>query len=149
MKELMRMEGSLYQPDEINEFNPADVENLVRFCVQELESRRLHELPPPAAFEGAGIYALYYGGDFPLYQHASIRSPERTQPIYVGRARLTASSGVRPLFNRLRQHGRSIEAAENLQIEDFSCRFLVLHPIWVSTVEDLLSSTSTRFGMVC
>jgi hypothetical protein len=56
----------------------------------------------------------------------------------VGRARLTGSSGARPLFNRLRQHARSIEVAGNLHIEDFSCRFLVLHPVWVSTVEDLL-----------
>ena len=128
-----------YQPSETREFNPADLENLVRFCVQELESRRVHELPPPAPFDGAGIYALYYDGDFPRYQHPAIRSPEKTQPIYVGRARLTKSSGVRPLYNRLRQHARSIEAADTtLRLEDFSCRFLVLHPVWVSTVEDLL-----------
>lgn len=127
-----------YLPSEVKEFNPADLENLVRFCVQELESRRIHPLPPPIRFEGAGIYALYYDGDYTAYQHPSIRSPDKTQPIYVGRARLTNSSGTRPLFNRLREHARSIDAAENLRIGDFSCRFLVLHPVWVSTVEDIL-----------
>ena len=127
-----------YLPNEVKEFNPADLENLVRFCVQELESRRLHGLPPPAPFTGPGIYAIYYDGDHPLYQHEAIRSPDKTRPIYVGRARLTRSSGERPLYNRLRQHARSISDAEDLQIDDFSCRFLILHPVWVSTVEDLL-----------
>lgn len=132
------MADSPYTPIEVKEFNPADLENLVRFCVRELQSRRVFELPPPSPFVGAGIYALYYDGEYPLYQHLSIRSTERTQPICVGRARLTNSSGTRPLFNRLREHARSIDAAENLRVEDFTCRFLVLHPVWVSTVEDIL-----------
>lgn len=130
--------GSPYLPIEVKEFNPADLENLVRFCVQEMESRRVYRLPPPEPFAGAGIYALYYDGDYPLYQHPAIRSPDHDQPIYVGRARQTKTSGVRPLFNRLREHARSIEIAENLSSRDFSCRFLVLHPVWVSTVEDIL-----------
>lgn len=130
--------GSPYLPIEIKEFNPADLENLVRFCVQEMESRRVYRLPPPAPFAGAGIYALYYDGDHPLYQHPAIRSPTYDQPIYVGRARQTKTSGVRPLFNRLCEHARTIDVASNLNPEDFSCRFLVLHPVWVSTVEDIL-----------
>lgn len=127
-----------YLLNETREFNPADLENLVRFCVQELESRPSRGLPLPAPFDGAGIYALYYDGDFSLYQHPSIRSPDRIQPIYVGRARFTSRSGPQPLFKRLTEHAESIAAAANLEINDFSCRFLVLHPIWVSTVEDLL-----------
>jgi hypothetical protein len=147
--------GSPYLPIETKEFNPADLENLVRFCVQEMESRRIYSLPPPAAFVGAGIYALYYDGEHPLYQHPAIRSPNTVQPIYVGRARLTKTSGVRPLFNRLREHARSIEVADNLNLHDFTCRFLVLHPVWVSTVEDILighfdtlwNSTIKGFGV--
>lgn len=129
-----------YSPIETKEFNPADLENLVRFCVQELQSRPRHALPPPGAFEGAGIYALYYDGEFPLYQHPAVRSSEGVQPIYVGRARRTKSSGSRPLFRRLSEHAGSISAAANLRLEDFTCRFLLLHPVWVSTVEDLLIS---------
>jgi hypothetical protein len=60
------------------------------------------------------------------------------QPIYVGRARLTKSSGPRPLFTRLQDHAESIQEAENIRVEDFFARFLVLNPVWVSTVEDLL-----------
>lgn len=138
MAEQVKLSADPYQPHETSEFNPADLENLVRFCVQELQSRRPHGLPPPEPFVGAGIYALYYDGDHPAYQHISIRSTDGIQPIYVGRARRTKSSGVRPLYSRLREHAKSIEAAENLRAEDFVCRFLILHPVWVSTVEDLL-----------
>lgn len=97
-----------------------------------------YSLSLPGPFPGAGIYALFYDGDFDPYQHPLIRSPEAKRPIYVGRARITKSSGPRPLYNRLRDHARSIEAAVNLNTDDFRCRFMVLHPLWVSTVEDLL-----------
>lgn len=127
-----------YNPRDIAEFNPADLENLVRFCVQELMARPTYRLPLPSPFVGAGIYALFYDGDFGLYQYDLVRSPDATHPIYVGRARLTKSSGSRPLYGRLGRHATSISEAENLRIEDFRCRFLVLHPLWVSTVENLL-----------
>jgi hypothetical protein len=104
----------------------------------ELTNRPVHPLPPPGLFNGSGIYALYYTGDFELYQSNSIRSEECNQPIYVGRARLTKTSGARPLYRRLREHETSIQQATNLHLEDFRCRFLLLHPLWVSTVEDLL-----------
>lgn len=127
-----------YEPGDIAEFNPADLANLVRYCVQELMTRHPYPLELPEPFDGAGIYALFYDGDFGPYQDASIRSPDATHPIYVGRARRTKSSGPRPLFNRLRDHAMSISVAENLDIRDFRCRFLVLQPLWVSTIEDLL-----------
>ena len=127
-----------YLQDESKEFNPTDLVNLIRACVQELESRRVHALPLPDPFDGSGVFALYYDGNHPLYQHPAIRSSDQTQPIFVGRSRLTKSSGVQPLFDKLQQHARSIEDAKNLRIEDFTCRFLVLHPLWVPVVEKLL-----------
>lgn len=127
-----------YKPGDITEFNPADLANLVRYCVQELMTRHPYPLDLPGPFDGAGIYALFYDGDFGPYQDPSIRSPDATHPIYVGRARRTKSSGPRPLFNRLRNHAQSIASAENLDLRDFRCRFLVLQPLWVSTIEDLL-----------
>lgn len=127
-----------YDPHDIEEYNPADLANLVRYCVQELMARRSYSLDLPGLFTGPGIYALFYDGDFPPYQHTLIRSPNADRPIYVGRARMTKSSGPRPLHNRLRQHANSIKTVPNLKIDDFVCRFLILHPLWVSTVEDLL-----------
>ncbi|MGH2562835.1 MAG: Eco29kI family restriction endonuclease [Thermomicrobiales bacterium] len=127
-----------YDPRDVGEYNPSDLANLVRYCVQELMDRRPFPLPLPGPFPGAGIHALFYRGDFGPYQHPLIKSPDAKRPIYVGRARLTKTSGPRPLFGRLRDHTNSIAAADNLRLEDFRCRFLVLHPLWVSTVEDLL-----------
>lgn len=127
-----------YAERDIAEFNPADLANLVRFCVQELMERTPYLLSELSPFPGAGIYALFYDGSFPQYQHPSIKSPDATRPIYVGRARKTRSSGDRPLFARLRDHLKSIQVATNLDPADFRVRFLVLHPLWVSTVEDLL-----------
>ena len=127
-----------YLPTDIAEFNPADLANLVRYCVQELMQRTPYSLGSISPFVGAGIYALFYDGELPEYQHEAIRSPDAKQPIYAGRARRTGASGERPLYGRLRDHAKSIIAAENLSIDEFRVRFLVLHPLWVSTVEDLL-----------
>jgi hypothetical protein len=93
-------------------------------------------------FYGAGIYALYYVGDFPLYQPVAKENLEDkfASPIYVGKAVPKGSrrGGIvkseKPsdaLFNRLRIHADGINAAENLRIEDFRFRYLVVDDIWI------------------
>jgi hypothetical protein len=42
------------------------------------------------------------------------------------------------LFGRLRDHWRSIDAAENLAIEDFQCRYLLVEDIFIAMGEALL-----------
>lgn len=42
------------------------------------------------------------------------------------------------LFNRIRDHNRSLASVENLKLEDFDCRYLVVRSAWVETAEDLL-----------
>ena len=46
--------------------NEAFVE-LVKDAVRFFNGTPVHELPPPEKFLGAGVYALYYTGDNPLY----------------------------------------------------------------------------------
>jgi hypothetical protein len=90
-------------------------------------------LPPPS-FAGTGVYALYYHGPFGLYAKlAAVNRQECKLPIYVGKAvargRRTgrgADSEGPELSGRLRQHAWSIEFAENLRVEDFQCRFMIL-----------------------
>ena len=97
------------------------------------------ELPPGEAFEGAGVYTLHYTGPFRAY--AAI---EENVPIYVGKAdppgrrqgRTSASGQV--LRNRLQEHADSIDAATNLDLSDFRCRWLVLDPVWISLTEQVL-----------
>ncbi|MEO6500861.1 MAG: Eco29kI family restriction endonuclease [Jatrophihabitantaceae bacterium] len=105
-------------------------------------------------FPGAGIYALYYVGGFEPYQlmtRANIDGEWR-QPIYVGKAvpKGARKGLVKPaqvmarpvesvsLASRLKQHRTSVVAAENLNIEDFWCRWLVIEPIWIPLGESLL-----------
>ena len=67
-----------------DEYNPLDYQNLTRHCVDELMRRGPFELPLKQDFFGAGVYALFYTGNDPIY--AKIRSPNADWPIYVGKA---------------------------------------------------------------
>ena len=91
-------------------------------------------------FYGAGVYAIYYSGDFASYN--PIKGIDH--PIYVGKAdpaQLQASTpaaqGTR-LHTRLKEHGKSILNAANLELKDFDCRFLVVRSAWIKSAEDIL-----------
>jgi hypothetical protein len=92
-------------------------------------------------FYGAGVYALYYRGNFDSYTPIS----GRDTPIYVGKAdpdamlALTPSAQGERLFDRIREHwARSITKARNLNPSDFDCRYLVVKSAWVGTAEHFL-----------
>jgi hypothetical protein len=126
---------------EYAEYNPLDYANLADSCIRALMSRGPFPLPPPQSFEGAGVYALFYGGDLEMY--APLHSADAMDPIYVGKAipvgrRKGGTGSSSPLYNRLREHGESIFQAENLCLDDFSCRFLVVNQIWISLAETFL-----------
>jgi hypothetical protein len=97
----------------------------------------LHHLPPPVTFLEGGVYALYYVGGFEPYSKLSILNKESyTFPIYVGKAvplgwrkGHTQSSATSTLYQRLREHTGSINQVQNLKIEDFRCRFMILKDI--------------------
>lgn len=102
-------------------------------------------LPPTDRFQGAGIYAIYYQGDFAAYRPVAL--PDCEWPIYVGRAMpsggraglLGLDSSPEPkLYSRLREHARSVEAASNLRVADFRCRYLIVDDIWIPLAERLL-----------
>ena len=91
-------------------------------------------LPPEFQFYGVGVYALYYSGDFSFYKDlAQKQGTSSTRPIYVGKAvppgwrtaRINVSTSS-SLYNRLREHARSIKQVKNLKIQDFKCKFMIL-----------------------
>lgn len=126
-------------------FNPLERLNLAK----SIESELLRQPCGPLLaepFEGAGIYAIYYVGDFPEY--APIVTGDCDIPIYVGKATpkggrtggfITAEAGP-ALRGRLREHAVSVEAATNLSLDDFRCRYLVVEDIWIPLGEALLIS---------
>ncbi|ENX2980308.1 hypothetical protein AB3W46_001979 [Neisseria gonorrhoeae] len=48
--------------------NEAFVE-LVKDAIRFFHGTPVHTLPPPKQFKGAGVYAIYYIGNNPLYKH--------------------------------------------------------------------------------
>ena len=126
-------------------YDPLSYVNLAESVVRALLSQEPGPLPPVAPFPGAGVYALYYTGDFPPYQ--KIVSSECTQPVYVGKADppggrtgsvVVSTSGHRKLYQRLKEHGRSIDEAANLHLAHFRCRYLVVEPVWIRLAEQFL-----------
>ena len=111
--------------------------------------RKPVSLPLAESFVGAGIYAIYYVGKLALYEPIAERNRRKrfAWPIYVGKAVPAGSRqggvglGADPgtvLYGRIQEHARSIEQAENLQVEDFHCRYLVVEDIWIPLGESLL-----------
>jgi hypothetical protein len=134
-------------------FNPLDKKNLGASVAEALLSKEVHPLNALPIFDGAGVYAIYYTGDFPAYARlASLnQNGQFMLPIYVGKAvpagarmggDLNSSPG-KVLQKRLREHADSIRAAENLNIEDFHCRFLVVDDIWIPLGESLIIARFT------
>ena len=125
-------------------YDPLDYGNLTMNLVRELMAREPRPLPLRERFPGPGVYALFYDGDYPPYDR--IRSPSANRPIYVGKA---VPPGARKggtdlqttspdLHRRIREHTGSIESAENLRVQDFCCRHLVVVPLWITMAERFL-----------
>jgi hypothetical protein len=106
-------------------------------------------LPPTDKFIGAGLYAIYYKGDFPAYKRVSAQAqnPTTKVPVYVGKAipegarkggfGLDVSPGTK-LYARLREHATSIRSTGNLKLADFFCQYLVVEDIWIPLGENML-----------
>jgi hypothetical protein len=130
-------------------YNPLDTRHLGEAVARALLARPVHRLPPERRVAGGGIYAIYYTGDFALYYPIAARNRDDQfqLPIYAGKAvpkgRRTGGGGVAAgeqadLYSRLGKHAASISAAENLDLADFYCRYLVVEPVWIPLAEELV-----------
>ncbi len=129
-------------------YNPLEKVNLGKSVADALLSKAPRKLKTLENFHGAGIYAIYYQGDFPAYQKLShINTAQGPSiPIYVGKAipeggrkgvgQLT-DKPTRTLYRRLVEHSESIQCT-SLKINDFTCRYLVVDDIWIPLGESLL-----------
>jgi hypothetical protein len=137
----------------VRPYNPLDKLNLARSIEVELLGRAAVPFDSLHGTRGAGVYAIYYAGNFPAYAPIAsdpVDSPRRT-PIYVGKAipkggrkggiSEDAAATGNALADRLRQHAASIAQASNLRLEDFSVRYLVIEDIWIPLGENMLIET--------
>ena len=133
-------------------YDPLDKRNLGTSVADAMLAREVEPLDDLGKFAGAGIYAIYYTGDFEAYALVADRNEEGRfeVPLYVGKAvppgarkgrfGLDDPTANTALHKRLEEHGKSIRQAENLSIEHFWCRFLVTQDIWIPLAEALLVS---------
>jgi len=62
---------------------------------------------------------------------------ERRVPLGARKGAARSTAG-RELYQRLKQHSSSIEHVENLRLEHFRCRYLVVVPVWITLAERFL-----------
>lgn len=137
-------------------YNPLEKLNLARSIETGFLDREPLALDGEIDPIGAGVYALYYSGPFAPY--AALAAARPIRPIYVGKAipkggrkgglSLDAASGT-SLRDRLRKHANSIRAASNLELTDFSFRYLVVEDIWIPLGENILIETYQPVWNVC
>lgn len=123
-------------------YNPLARSALAKSVQAELLLQELHRLDGVPEFLGAGIYALYYCGQHPLY--APISGSD--EPIYVGKA---VPSGARKgltdatrvgnaLWSRIYEHRQSTEQALDLAPAEFRARYLVADDLFIPLAESLM-----------
>ncbi|MBI2876369.1 MAG: Eco29kI family restriction endonuclease [Candidatus Tectomicrobia bacterium] len=130
-------------------YNPLNKKNLGVSVADALLARNVEPLRLSEPFIGAGIYALYYIGDFPTYKPIAEtnQNGQFKAPIYVGKAvpagarkggyGLDVSPGT-VLYERLIEHAESVEQTQDLDVKDFYCRYLAVDDIWIPLGESLL-----------
>ncbi len=109
---------------------------LVKDAVRFFNGTPVHPLPPSERFDGTGVYALYYTGNNSSYtRYGHLNRLEYKYPIYVGKAvpagwrqsRVShdVSKSSSELYLRLREHSRSIEKVNGIELGHFSTRFVI------------------------
>lgn len=129
-------------------FNPLDKRAIANSIADALLRTPAQPFDSVSTIAGAGVYAIYYCGDFPPYKPISdMNRGGRSRPVYVGKAiprggrkgllREAAGSGT-ALRDRLRHHESSIDQAENLAVNDFAFRALICDDVWIPLGESIL-----------
>lgn len=132
----------------IEPYNPLDKTNIGNSIANELMNHDVETLPVDP-FIGAGVYAIFFVGNNEIYKELGEfnRNNNCAIPIYVGKA---VPQGARKggtgsgetqgpaLQKRLGDHAKSIKEAEDLDITDFRCRYIVVDDIWIPLAESLM-----------
>lgn len=137
-------------------FDPLSTAELTAIICRKFEEQPSYDITTIPEFEGSGLYSIYYEGDSEaLYLPLA---PYKI-PVYVGSAQSHNSAtgrGVqqrRPLWTRVKQHGKSILEG-GLDGSDFAVRLLLLPDVHIDLGENGLrvgyqpiwNSVLTGFG---
>ena len=130
-------------------YNPLSMEHIGQSLARAIEAVEPVPMDNLPSMYGAGVYAIYYTGNFPAYRRMAAANANGAwkHAIYVGKAippgarsgdALADASSNIALRTRLRQHVRSLEAAQNLNLSDFHARWLVIEPVWIPLAETVM-----------
>jgi hypothetical protein len=141
--------SSRAQRDVSTPYDPLDLRTLAESMVKVALEQRVYPLGEVPSFEGAGVYVIYYTGNYDPYKSIAQKNKGNKwdQPIYVGEAArkggrkggvLAIGPAGKVLLSRLKNHVDSIRGTKNLRVEDFFCRYLVLKDFFIPLCESLL-----------
>ncbi|GFE50386.1 hypothetical protein So717_21390 [Roseobacter cerasinus] len=141
LRELEAELDAVKQPEHI--FDPSNPNYMGRFTAAALLIQPRHPLAEVEKFYGAGVYALYYKGDFPAYEKIS----GKETPLYTGKADPKIAHAENPteqgesLSRRINEHRKSIELVSGeggISLDDFEVRYLVTASGFQVTAENFL-----------
>jgi len=136
-----------------NKLDRSIIEESITF----FSTRKLKDLPLVDPFNNVGVYGLFYFGNSPYYRglierNKKIKTEKELIPIYVGKAVPVGSRTARlqisksnSLFDRLNEHSDSIQAAKNLDLRDFKCKFVIMENFDIDLIVPLESQLIRHF----
>ncbi len=133
-------------------FRSPDFEEIIKDTIRFFNGTPVQPVPVSERFHGTGVYAIYCTAKTGIYRNFhKINRTSYSIPIYVGKAvpqgwrqaRLSNSAEKMSceLYNRIHEHGRSLQQGADLNPNDFRCRFMILEGAesdLISTVEAAL-----------
>lgn len=114
-----------------------DFEEIIKDTIRFFNGTPVYNIQLPERFHGTGVYAIYCIARTGSYsKFHEVNRTEFHLPIYIGKAvpsgwrqarsLQSSSKASYQLYSRLGEHKRSIIQTQNLDDEDFSCRFMIL-----------------------
>jgi Eco29kI restriction endonuclease len=118
-------------------YKSGEFEEIIKDTIRFFNGTPVHLLPPPERFCGTGVYAIYCISKSGIYKDFhKINRTSYNIPIYVGKAvpkgwrqsrmLATEENSSCELYNRIKEHSRSLELGKGVSLSDFHCRFMIL-----------------------
>ncbi len=150
------LKGSIGLSHTTPPYDPLDLRTLAGNMARVVLEQPVYHLANVPVFDGAGVYIIYYTGNYPPYKSIGEKNigDKWEQPIYVGKAVregarkggvLAEGPAGKAIFKRLKDHAASIRTTENLRLEHFWCRYLAIKDFFIPLCESLLID---RYGPV-
>lgn len=127
-----------------NKFISKRFHKVVNRAVNYLEKSPHYLLKDVHGIEGNGVYAIFYhGASNDFYDLLQKKYGLFNKPVYVGKAvpsgwrsrRTKTNDDSFNLEKRIKEHLSSLNIVQNLNVDDFSCQYVVLDPGLIASVE--------------